>query len=69
MLYLMKKDKMLELGKTYLFVTRYLKEENWHTLVPYYGDILIEDDTQRKSLRDRFVDAYKEEIPYTFNQQ
>jgi len=66
-LYLFDNDKMLELGKTYLFITRHHKEENWHTLVPRFGDILIEDNAQKISLIDRFVDAHKAEIPFTFN--
>ncbi|MHB8945074.1 MAG: hypothetical protein ACYC6I_00915 [Bacillota bacterium] len=65
-LILLEKDKMLELGKTYLFITRLNKEENWHTLVPYYGDILVTEEAQKGSLVDRFTAAYGAEIPFTF---
>jgi len=67
-LYLFENDKMLEVGKTYLFITRYSKEENWHTLVPSYGDILIQDEMQKKSLMDRFINAHRTQIPFTSNQ-
>ncbi|AMY56459.1 hypothetical protein [Rhodococcoides fascians] len=36
-------DPMLEVGTSYLFATRYLPSENWHTLVPVYGDVPLTD--------------------------
>jgi hypothetical protein len=63
-LILMEGDKLLEAGNTYLFVTRYLQTENWHTLVPKRGDILISSEKARVEFIDEFTKAYKEEIPF-----
>lgn len=66
-LMLMQGDKMLEVGKTYLFATLQNKEQNWYTLIPAYGDILVENDIKKKDLVDRFTKAHKEEIPMKYN--
>lgn len=63
-LILFENDKMLEVGKTYLFITRLNKEEDWHTLVPCYGDILVTGEAQKESLMDRFTRASSAEIPF-----
>lgn len=44
-LVLLEGDNLLIPGQTYLFATRYLASENWYTIVPNFGDILIEGDT------------------------
>jgi hypothetical protein len=62
-LILVENDSMLTKGKSYLFVTKYLKEENWHTLVPVYGDIKITSDTHRQELLEKYQKAYKEQVP------
>lgn len=56
-------DKLLEIGKTYLFATRNHPEEDWHTLVSGYGDLLISNEAGRASLTARFRKAVNEEIP------
>lgn len=65
-LMLMEGDKLLEVGKTYLFVTLYNREQNWYTLVPAYGDIPVENDLKKKDLIERFTKAHKEEIPVKY---
>ena len=66
---------LLEPGRAYLFATRTFSEEDWHTVMPGYGDIKIEADDlgddgkllkseQAEELRVRFKDAIENEIPY-----
>lgn len=62
-LILVEKDKLIEPGKTYLFATRYLESEDWHTLVPLYGDIPIKTKEHETEVVEKFKKAYKEEIP------
>jgi hypothetical protein len=63
-LFLMEDDKLLVEGKTYLFATRYLKEENWHTVIPVGGDIPFNSDEEKEELIEKYKKAYKEEIPF-----
>jgi hypothetical protein len=63
-LILIENDKLLEKGETYLFVTKYLKEEGWYTLVPVYGDIRITSESHREELINKYKKAYEEEIPF-----
>ena len=66
---------LLEPGKSYLFVTRTYTKKGWETLVPSYGNLLLDvpDRASREEvlnsadanrLRERFQDAIKNEIPY-----
>ncbi|MRG85993.1 hypothetical protein [Salinibacillus xinjiangensis] len=57
-LFLMEDDKLLVEGETYLFATRYLKEENWHTVIPVGGDIQINNEDESKELIDKYTNAY-----------
>ncbi|WP_052342743.1 hypothetical protein [Bacillus sp. EB01] len=63
-LILVENDQLLQEGKQYLFVTKHLKEENWNTLVPVYGDIKINTEEERVKLIEKFRKAIKEEIPF-----
>lgn len=63
-LFLMEDDKLLVEGETYLFATRYLKEENWHTVIPVGGDILINNEEERKKLIEKYTNAYENEVPF-----
>lgn len=63
-LFLMEGDKLIEEGKTYLFATRYLKEEQWHTLIPVGGDIPINNESEKLVLIKEYTKAYNEEIPF-----
>ena len=63
-LILVENDPLLKEGQLYLFVTKYLKEENWHTLVPVYGDILIKNDVERNNLIEEYKIEYENEIPF-----
>jgi hypothetical protein len=67
--------QLLELGKSYLFVTRVHPEQGWHNLVPGYGDIEIQapkfaseeevlSSRHASELRQRFTAAVEHEIPY-----
>ncbi|WP_423406727.1 hypothetical protein AABM38_12520 [Heyndrickxia sp. MSNUG] len=63
-LILVENDPLLENGKSYLFITKYLKDENWHTLVPVYGDIEITNESQKQELIEKYQKAYQEQIPF-----
>ena len=66
-LFLMEDDKQLIEGNTYLFATRYLKEENWYTVIPVGGDIPVNSDEEKKELIEKYKKAYEEEIPFKLN--
>lgn len=55
-------DKLIEPGKTYLFVTR-VSDGGWHTFAPAYGDLLITDQTDYQNKIERFERAFAQEIP------
>ena len=66
---------LLEAGKTYLFATRYYDAEDWHTVMPGYGNLAIKDSkdlsdvevlssSHTVQLKVRFSDAIANEIPY-----
>lgn len=57
-------DKLLEVGQTYLFITRYLESQNWHTLVPVHGDLPINNELEKKELIEKYTKAYENEIPF-----
>jgi hypothetical protein len=59
-------DKLLEEGQKYLFATKYLEKENWHTLVPVDGDIPISNEEEKIELIEKYSKAYEEEIPFEF---
>ena len=63
---LFENDKMIEPGKFYLFATRYNEAEKWHTLIPVYGDLVIDNDTKKKELVEKFKIAFKEQIELNF---
>ncbi|MGP4062942.1 hypothetical protein [Halobacillus sp. H74] len=59
-------DKLLDEGQTYLFATKHLESENWHTLVPVHGDIPIDDNQEKMKLIEKYTNAYEHEIPFEF---
>ncbi|WP_078410727.1 hypothetical protein [Priestia abyssalis] len=59
-------DKLLEKGKTYLFATRYLESENWHTVIPVDGYIQIFNQEEQAKLVEKYSKAYEEEIPFKY---
>ena len=63
----MEDDNSLIEGDTYLFATRYLKEENWYTVIPVGGDIPVNSDEEKKELIEKYKKAYEEEIPFKLN--
>jgi hypothetical protein len=63
-LLLFQDDKIIEEGKTYLFVTRYDKAEEWHILVPAYGDIELSSEVDTLKQIDRFKEAFSNQIKY-----
>ena len=63
-LILIENDQLIQEGQSYLFVTKYLEEENWHTLVPVYGDILITNEDEKEELIMKYTTAYKNEVPF-----
>jgi len=62
---LVENDKMIEPGKVYLFATRYNEAENWHTLIPTYGDIALDNDTKKKESVEKYKKAYKEQVEFS----
>jgi hypothetical protein len=60
----MENDKLLLEGQTYLFATRYLKEENWPLLIPVGGDIPFNSEEGKEELSEKYNKAYKEVIPF-----
>jgi hypothetical protein len=67
-LILIEGDQLLKEGQSYLFVTKHLKEENWNTLVPVYGDIKINNEEEKQKLIEKYENAYREEMPFKINQ-
>lgn len=65
-LFLMEGDKQLIDGKTYLFATKYLPDEDWHTVVPVGGDIPYNNEEEKAELIVKYKKAFKEEIPFEF---
>jgi hypothetical protein len=63
-LILVENDKLLKEGESYLFVSRKNEEQNWHTAVPVYGDILIESEAHKEEILNKYKKAYQEEIPF-----
>lgn len=55
-------DELLVPGETYLFATRYLESQDWHTLINKFGDLKIDDEAQKAQLIKEFASAYKYEI-------
>jgi hypothetical protein len=63
-LYLIEHDKLLEDGKKYLFVTKYNKEQNFHTLIPEYGNLLVESDDKQNKLIKEFTTVSTQAVPF-----
>ncbi|SEN29282.1 hypothetical protein [Lihuaxuella thermophila] len=66
-LVLVEGDPLLQPGKTYLFATRYLKQENWHTVIPNYGDILLDSPVKQQNLLTQMKQAVEEQILFRAN--
>ena len=62
-LYLHHGDALLEPGKTYLFATRFLESEKWHTVVPVYGDVEIKNDVELSKITERFKKLIRMKFP------
>ncbi len=56
---------MPELGRIYLFATRFNSSENWHTFPPGYGDIQVRDTDHAADLRRTFTGAVENQIVWT----
>lgn len=63
-LLLVENDQLLKEGESYLFVSRYNKKHGWHTIVPAYGDILIENETHKEEIISIYKAAYENEVPF-----
>lgn len=63
-LILVENDQLLKEGESYLFISRKNEEKDWHTVVPVYGDILINNEAHKEELLNKYNHAYQEEIPY-----
>lgn len=57
-------DSLIKPGKTYLFATKYLESEDWHTLVPNYGDVLIDNEIEQTEFIEKYKKAYENEISF-----
>lgn len=72
-------DTMIEAGQTYLFATRHDVADDWHTIVPEYGNLKLEPsgDSSTNSnimeseaagtLRTRFTDAVANQKPFPYD--
>ncbi|MCM3574004.1 hypothetical protein M3172_12470 [Mesobacillus subterraneus] len=63
-LILVENDQLLKEGESYLFISRNNEEHDWHTVVPVYGDILINSEAHKEELLTKYEKAYQEEIPF-----
>lgn len=63
-LVLVEEDPLLQTGKTYLFATRYLKQENWHTVIPHFGDIRLDSPVERLKILTQMKQAVEQQIPF-----
>jgi hypothetical protein len=63
-LILVENDQLLKEGESYLFISRRNEEQDWHTVVPVYGDILINSEAHKEELLSKYKKAYQEEIPF-----
>ena len=63
-LILVENDQLLKEGESYLFITRMNEEQNWHTVVPVYGDIMMKSEAHKEELLNKYRQAYQEEIPF-----
>ncbi|WP_079509246.1 hypothetical protein [Mesobacillus jeotgali] len=63
-LLLVENDQLLKEGESYLFISRHNNQRKWHSIVPVYGDILINNESHRDELIITFKSAYENEIPY-----
>lgn len=63
-LILVENDQLLKEGESYLFVSRKNEEQDWHTVVPVYGDIMIESEAHKEKMLNKYKKAYQEEIPF-----
>jgi hypothetical protein len=63
-LILVENDQMLKEGESYLFISRKNEEHDFHTVVPVYGDILINSEAHKEELLTKYEKAYQEEIPF-----
>lgn len=59
---IVKGDKLLEPGKSYLFASRFSKEDSWYYVAPIYGKLEISEGVQLNSLMSRFQKAYEQQI-------
>lgn len=62
--HLVNNDPLLVVGQTYLFATLPDKAGRWHTLIPVFGDVLIDDAAERTSLITTYRAAVEGQIPY-----
>lgn len=63
-LILAENDQLLKEGESYLFISRQNEEKEWHTIVPVYGDILINSEAHKEELLTKYEKAYQKEIPF-----
>jgi len=63
-LILVENDQLLKEGESYLFISRKNEEHDFHTVVPVYGDILINSEAHKEELLTKYEMAYQEEIPF-----
>ncbi|MBT2641358.1 hypothetical protein J7I80_03825 [Bacillus sp. ISL-41] len=63
-LILVENDQLLKEGESYLFISRKNEEHDFHTVVPVYGDILINSEAHKEELLTKYEKAYQEEIPF-----
>lgn len=66
-LVLVEGDRILQANQTYLFATRHLDSENWHTVVPVYGDVLLSSPEKHQKALNEMKYAVKNEKKFTLD--
>ena len=62
-LYITEGDSLIKPDNEYLFVTRYSDTNDWYTVAPAYGKLLITDEMEKQNQVKRFERAFANEVP------
>lgn len=58
-------DSPLRSGRTYLFAARTNEATGWHTLIPHYGILPVDDTRTQANLLERFRSARAAQVPFS----
>ncbi|MBA4496085.1 hypothetical protein ACFO25_16495 [Paenactinomyces guangxiensis] len=63
-LVLVENDPLLKPGHTYLFSTRYLQQEDWHTVIPIHGDVPLKSTSELQAKILNIKKAVQQQIQF-----